>query len=64
MKALGEEEKHYQKLPKFYVFKNEKEKREVLDENFRRIRQEVRLVCEKVMAENGLAKAEEDNNNN
>ena len=64
MKALGEEEKYYQELPKFYVFKNEKEKREVLDENFRRIRQEVRLVCEKVMAENGLAKAEEDNNNN
>ena len=49
MAAIKEEEKHYQELPKFYVFKNEKEKQRVLDENFRRIRQEVRMVCEKVL---------------
>ena len=49
MAAIEEEEKHYQELPKFYVFKDDKEKQQVLDDNFRRIRQEVKLLCERVL---------------
>ena len=49
MKALAEEEKHYVELPKFYTFKNVKEKNELLAENFRRIRREVEAVCESIL---------------
>lgn len=49
MAAIKEEERHYKELPKFYVFKSDDDKQEKLLENFRRIRQEVRLVCEKVL---------------
>ncbi len=49
MKALAEEEKHYVELPKFYTFKNEKEKNELLAVNFRRIRREVEAVCESIL---------------
>ena len=52
MKAIEEEEKHYQELPKFYVFKDDKEKQKVLDDNFRRIRQEVKMVCDRVLGNN------------
>lgn len=49
MKALAEEEKHYVELPKFYTFKNVKEKNELLAVNFRRIRREVEAVCESIL---------------
>lgn len=49
MKALAEEEKHYVELPKFYTFKNIKEKNELLALNFRKIRREVEEVCEAVL---------------
>lgn len=49
MAAIKEEEAHYVELPKFYTFRNEREKQELLAENFRKIRQEVNDVCEKVL---------------
>lgn len=52
MDAINEEEKHYHELPKFYVFKDDKEKQKVLDDNFRRIRQEVKMVCDRVLNNN------------
>lgn len=52
MDAISEEEKHYQELPKFYIFKDDKEKQKVLDDNFRRIRQEVKMVCDRVLGNN------------
>lgn len=49
MAAIKEEEAHYVELPKFYTFRNEREKQELLAQNFRKIRQEVNDVCDKVL---------------
>lgn len=51
MKAIKDEEDHYHELPKFYKFKNEKEKQDLLAKNFRRIRKEVEEICKEVLGE-------------
>ena len=50
MAAIKDEEAHYVELPKFYTFRNEREKQELLAENFRKIRREVDEVCQKVLS--------------
>lgn len=49
MEAIKREEKMYMDIPKFYSFKNDREKKEILDKNFKRIVNEVRQVCDAVL---------------
>ena len=49
MEAIKREEKMYMDIPKFYSFKNDREKKEILDKNFKRIANEVRQVCDAVL---------------
>lgn len=63
MGAIKEEERHYVELPKFYTFRNEREKQELLAENFRKIRREVDEVCQKVLT-NINGKKDGDNSAN
>lgn len=42
--------KKYKDIPKFYDFGNDREKKEILINNYRRIVREVRDVCEEVLA--------------
>lgn len=50
MQAIENEEKKYKDIPKFYDFGNDREKKEILINNYRRIVREVRDVCEEVLA--------------
>lgn len=49
MQAIENEEKKYKDIPKFYDFGNDREKKEILINNYRRIVREVRDVCEEVL---------------
>ena len=49
MEAINREEKRYKDIPKFYSFKNDREKKRILTENYRRIVREVQEVCDAVL---------------
>lgn len=47
MESIKKEQKAYVELPKFYNFGDEKDK--ILTENFRRINEEVKQMCETIL---------------
>jgi hypothetical protein len=48
MTAIKKEESMYKELPKFYTFKNSREKNELLDKNFKRINDEVDAIVAEI----------------
>lgn len=49
MEEIKKEEKNYVELPKLYNFANNEEKERILTENFRRINEEVREICDEIL---------------
>ncbi len=47
MAEISKEEKKYVNLPRFYSFGDKKE--QILTENFRRINEEVKCMCQEVL---------------
>lgn len=49
MDAIKKEENNYVELPKIYKFANQEEKEKILTENFRRINEEVKQMCDEIL---------------
>ena len=49
MEEIKKEQKCYVELPKFYNFGSEENKDRILTKNFRRINEEVRVMCETIL---------------